>query len=96
MGECFLLVIKEILGRRRKPLSEILLEAIRELGKNYSRLELAYAKLAKRDRELFDRCTLYLSRGLKNRAIVYANEIAELRKLMSTFGFATQYFRFIL
>ncbi|MEM2431561.1 MAG: hypothetical protein QXX94_06370 [Candidatus Bathyarchaeia archaeon] len=76
-------MIKEILGRTRRSLNESLLEAISEMGKCYSRLELAYAKLAKRDKELFDECASYLSRGLKNRAIVYANEIAEIRKLMS-------------
>jgi len=76
-------MIKEIFGRTKKSLSETLLEAISEMGKYYSRLELAYAKLAKRDRELFNECASYLSRGLKNRAVIYANEIAEIRKIMS-------------
>lgn len=76
-------MIKDIFGKNRKPLNEILLEAISELGKYYSRLELAYLKLAKRDRELFEECTSYLSKGMKNRAIIYANEIAEVRKIMS-------------
>lgn len=75
-------MIKDIFGKNRKPLNEILLEAISELGKYYSRLELAYLKLAKRDRELFEECTSYLSKGMKNRAIIYANEIAEVRKIM--------------
>ncbi|MEM2820220.1 MAG: hypothetical protein QW502_02900 [Candidatus Bathyarchaeia archaeon] len=76
-------MLKEIFGRAKKPLSEVLLEAISELGRYYSRLELAYNKLAKRDKELFNECVSYLSRGLKNKAIVYANEIAEVRKLMA-------------
>ncbi|MBS7624777.1 MAG: hypothetical protein QXS36_00060 [Candidatus Bathyarchaeia archaeon] len=75
-------MIKEVLGRAKKPLNEVLLEAISDLGKYYSRLELAYLKLAKRDKELFEECASYLSRGMKNRAIIYANEIAEIRKIM--------------
>lgn len=75
--------LKEIFGRVKKPLNEIIPEAIGELGKHYSRLELAYNKLARRDRELFNECVFYLSRGLKNKAVIYANEIAEIRKLMS-------------
>lgn len=77
------LMIKEIFGKVRKPLNEILLESISELGKHYSRLELTYLKLSKRDKELFEECTSYLSKGMKNRAIIYANEIAEVRKMMS-------------
>lgn len=76
-------MLKEIFGRSKKPLSEVLLEAIGELGRHYSRLELAYNKLAKRDRELFNECVSYLGRGLKSKAIIYANEIAEVRKLMA-------------
>jgi len=76
-------MIKEVFGKTKKPLSEVLFEAISEMGKYYSRLELAYAKLAKRDRELFNECALYLSKGLKSRATIYANEIAEIRKIMS-------------
>jgi division protein CdvB (Snf7/Vps24/ESCRT-III family) len=75
-------MIMGALGRSKKSANEVLLEAIRELGKYYSRLELAYTKLTKRDRELFDECTSHLSRGLKNKAIIYANEIAEIRKII--------------
>ena len=75
--------IKEFFGKSRKTLNELLIESISELGKHYSRLELAYNKLAKRDKELFDECVSCLNRGMKNRAAVYANEIAELRKIMS-------------
>ncbi|MEM2960531.1 MAG: hypothetical protein QXU67_02890 [Candidatus Bathyarchaeia archaeon] len=64
-------------------MNETLLEAISELGKYYSRLELAHAKLSRRDKELFDECASYLSKGMKNKAIIYANEIAEIRKFMS-------------
>lgn len=76
--------VKGFLGRSKRSLNEMLIESICELGKYYSRLELAYSKLVKRERELFNECISSLSKGMRNKAVVYANEIAELRKLMST------------
>jgi len=69
-------MIKKIFHRNRRSINEMILEATRELGKCYSRIELACSKLAKRDRELFDACVLYTKKGSKARAAVYANEIA--------------------
>ncbi|MEM2433021.1 MAG: hypothetical protein QXJ19_05675 [Candidatus Bathyarchaeia archaeon] len=76
--------VKGFFGRTKRSLNEMLIESICELGKYYSRLELAYSKLVKRERELFNECIVSLSRGMRNKAVVYANEIAELRKLIST------------
>ncbi|MEM2169078.1 MAG: hypothetical protein QXX99_04105 [Candidatus Bathyarchaeia archaeon] len=70
-------------GGSKKSLNEMLIESIYELGKYYSRLELAYAKLSKRERDLFSECASSLGKGMRNKAIIYANEIAEIRKLMS-------------
>jgi len=75
--------VKGFLGKSKKSLNEMLIESICELGKYYSRLELAYAKLAKREHDLFNECASSLNKGMRNKAVVYANEIAELRKLMS-------------
>jgi division protein CdvB (Snf7/Vps24/ESCRT-III family) len=77
------MMIKDFFRKARKPLSEMILQATRELGKCYSRLELASSKLGKRDKELFDACSFYLKKGSKARATVYANEIAEIRKVLS-------------
>lgn len=75
--------IKGFLGRPKKTINEMLIESICELGKYYSRLELAYSKLCKRERDLFNECASALSRGMRNKAAVYASEVAELRKLLS-------------
>jgi len=76
-------MIKKILRRSRRSLTEIILETTRELGKCYSRIELACSKLAKRDRELFNMCVFYTKKGSKARATVYANEIVEIRRVLS-------------
>ncbi len=54
-----------------------------ELGKCYSRLELVSSKLSKRDKDLFEACSFYMGKGNKIRATVYANEIAEIRRVLS-------------
>ena len=61
----------------------MILEATRDLGKCYSRIELACSKLVKRDRELFDACVFHTKRGSKVKAAIYANEIAEIRRVLS-------------
>jgi len=76
-------MIKKFFHRSRRSITEIILEATRELGKCYSRIELACSKLSKRDRELFDACVFHTKKGSKARATVYANEIAEIRRILS-------------
>ncbi|MEM1514909.1 MAG: hypothetical protein QXT26_05110 [Thermoproteota archaeon] len=75
--------IKRFFGKSKKSLNEMLIGSICELGKYYSRLELASSKLTKRERDLFNECVSSLSKGMRGKAAIYANEIAELRKLMS-------------
>jgi division protein CdvB (Snf7/Vps24/ESCRT-III family) len=76
-------MIKDFFHRTKKPVSELILETTRELGKCYSRLELASSKLSKRNEDLFDACSFYMGKGNKARATVYANEVAEIRKVLS-------------
>jgi len=76
-------MIKKIIHRRQRSLNEMILEAIRELGKCYSRIELVCSKLAKRSQDLFNACVLYTKKGSKARATIYANEIAEIRRVLS-------------
>jgi len=76
-------MIKDLLRRSGKPLSELVLETTRELGKCYSRLELASSKLEKRNDKLFDACSYHLRKGSKARATIYAKEIAEIRKILA-------------
>ena len=76
-------MIKDFFHKSGKPLNELIPKTTRELGKCFSRLELASSKLGKREKELFDLCGFYLKKGSKERATVYANEIAEIRKVLS-------------
>jgi len=76
-------MIKALFNKTRKPLSEIILDCTRELGKCYSRLELASSKLNKRSENLFNACSFHLKKGSKARATIYANEIAEIRRVLS-------------
>jgi division protein CdvB (Snf7/Vps24/ESCRT-III family) len=77
-------VIKDFFHRTKKPVSELIMETTGELGKCYSRLELASSKLSKRSEDLFEACSFYMGKGNKARATVYANEIAEIRKVLSS------------
>jgi len=76
-------MIKDFFHRTKKPVSELVMETTRELGKCYSRLELVSSKLSKRDEDLFEACSFYMGKGNKTRATVYANEIAEIRKVLT-------------
>ncbi len=76
-------MIKDFFHKTKKPVSELIMETTRELGKCYSRLELASSKLSKRDEDLFEACSFYMGKGNKTRATVYANEIAEIRKVLT-------------
>jgi division protein CdvB (Snf7/Vps24/ESCRT-III family) len=77
-------VIKDFFHRTKKPVNELIMETTGELGKCYSRLELASSKLSKRSEDLFDACSFYMGKGNKARATIYANEIAEIRKVLSS------------
>jgi len=76
-------MIEKIFRKNRRSLNELIVEVTRELGKCYSRIELACSKLAKRDQELFDACIFHTKKGSKARASIYANEIAEIRRVLS-------------
>jgi len=76
-------MIDKILRRNQRSLTEMILEASRELGKGYSRIELVCSKLSKRNRVLFDECVFHMKKGSKARASIYANEIAEIRRILS-------------
>ncbi|MBS7614674.1 hypothetical protein KEJ18_02950 [Candidatus Bathyarchaeota archaeon] len=76
-------MIKDFFHRTKKPVSELITETTMELGKCYSRLELVSSKLSKRNKDLFEACAFYMGKGNKARATVYANEIAEIRRVLS-------------
>ena len=76
-------MIKDLFRRSGQPLTELVLQTTRELGKCYSRLELASSKLEKRNSDLFDACSYHMKKGSKARATIYAKEIAEIRKILA-------------
>jgi division protein CdvB (Snf7/Vps24/ESCRT-III family) len=76
-------MIKDLFHKIRKPVGELITETTMELGKCYSRLELASSKLDRRNQNLFEACSFHVKKGSKARATIYANEIAEIRKVLS-------------
>lgn len=69
--------------RRSASFSDLVLQTLRELSIQHSKLDLISSSLRKRDRDLFEICRSSLEKGQKERAIIYANEIAEIRKTLS-------------
>ena len=61
---------------------ETLTKTITRLNKECSRLELVTRALGNRDKELFEICKASLERGQAERARIYANEVAEIRKTL--------------
>lgn len=61
--------------------------AIRKLKIQHVKLEQVVVRLRSRDQVLFKRCTLAVGNENRERAIILANELAEIRKLM---GVVTQ------
>jgi len=68
---------------RPVPASQLILQALTELSRQYSKLESIVINLQKRDKYLFDICKLSIEKGLKERATIYANEVAEIRKTLA-------------
>jgi len=63
--------------------NDLILLTLRELNKQYSKLELITTNLRKRDKDLFEICKSSLEKGQKERATIYANEVAEIRKTLA-------------
>ena len=69
------------------PLEEMIPQAIRKLKVQHVKLEQVVVRLRKRDHILFNRCTIAIKNQERERAIILANELAEIRKLI---GIVTQ------
>ncbi|MEJ5292732.1 MAG: hypothetical protein WHS82_03960 [Candidatus Methanosuratincola sp.] len=67
--------------RRTPPLKDALSEAIINLGRQKRKLEIIDVKLKARRRELFRLCTSAIEKKSSERAKIYANEIAEIKKV---------------
>jgi division protein CdvB (Snf7/Vps24/ESCRT-III family) len=71
-------------GLRKRTLKERIYEALKVLNAQHRRLQQLIARLQERDKELFNACTMAKSWNDELHAILYANELAELRKLIKT------------
>ncbi len=70
--------------RKKRDLKEIISDTITKLRIYISRLELAKYRLRKKEREMFDKVVTAQASGNTQYATLYANEAAELRKLVKS------------
>ncbi len=73
--------------RGHPPLEEMIPQAIRKLKIEHVKLERVVVRLRERNRVLFEKCTIAVESENRERAIILANELAEIRKLL---GIVTQ------
>ena len=69
------------------PLEDVIPRAIRKLKIQHVKLERVVVRLRERDQILFKRCTIAVGNENRELAIILANELAEIRKLI---GIVTQ------
>jgi division protein CdvB (Snf7/Vps24/ESCRT-III family) len=63
------------------PLKSRLMESVRRIDLENQRLDQAYSRFEKREKELFDKVTEAYKTHDKIRANIYANEVAEIRNI---------------
>lgn len=79
-------MLRKIFGST-PPLEDVIPQAIRKLRFQHVKLEQVVVRLRERDQILFKRCTVAVGNENREMAIILANELAEIRKLM---GIVTQ------
>ena len=65
------------------PLDDVIVKSIRRLKIQHSKLEQVHIRLRERDRTLFQACTFAIEKNNSARASMCANELAEVRKLVT-------------
>ena len=65
------------------PLRDAILQSIHQLEVQHVKLEQVTFRLRERDRNLFETCAVAVEKKNKDRAIVFANELVEVRKLLN-------------
>jgi len=76
-------VIKNLF-RRPPEVGDAIYQAIYKLKVQRVRLEQVIVRLRERDRILFETCVTAIKNRNKERSVIFANELAEVRKLLST------------
>ncbi len=69
--------------RSSPPLKDIIFKTIGKLKFQHAKLEQITARLRQRDRALFGKCVAAVKRENRELAIICANELAEVRKLLN-------------
>ena len=76
-------IIKRLFSDRRQNLSEIIVKSIHRLKVQKVKIERITFRLEQRDKKLFQICVSSLKSNNRERAIVCANELAHVRKLIA-------------
>ena len=72
----------EKIFRHDPPLRDLIHTTMRRLQVQKGNLELAATRLRNRDESLFETCARTINNGERERATIYAKEIAEIRKII--------------
>jgi division protein CdvB (Snf7/Vps24/ESCRT-III family) len=68
--------------RSPPPINETVIKSIRSLKKQYNKLEHTRFRLKQRDQHIYTICIRALKKNNKGRAVICANEISEIRKIV--------------
>lgn len=68
---------------RSPPLEDRILQALHKLKIQHVKLQRVSLRLDKRDKMLFAKCTMAIKQQNKDRALIFANESSEIRKLIT-------------
>jgi len=66
-----------------QPIGDVIFRAVRQLRFQHAKLEQATVRLRQRDKVLFDACIAEVKMKRRDRAAICANELSEVRKLLS-------------
>jgi len=75
-------IIKGLFNNRRN-FNEVIVKSIRNLKIQKVKIEQITFRLQRRDKHLFETCVSALKRNNRERAVICANELAEVRKLIA-------------
>jgi division protein CdvB (Snf7/Vps24/ESCRT-III family) len=80
----FFQVFKEKMLRKKPPVKEVLYNSLYELDTQLSKLRHADTGMRRRDKMFFEKCVESQVKGDNIHSVMYANECAELRRMIQT------------
>ena len=78
-----IVIIKGLFNNRRQNLDEIIVKSIHKLKIQKVKIERVTFRLQQRDKKLFHICVSSLKNNNRERAVICANELAQVRKLIA-------------